>query len=76
MKIKVKVVPGAREQEVIQMSDGSLKIKLHSQPVKFKANKELIEVLADYYNVQKNKISIISGHTSSHKVVEIESGVK
>ena len=71
MKIKIKVVPGARKQEIIQMSDGSLKIKLHSQPVRFKANKELIEVLANYYNVQKDKISIVSGYSSRQKVIEI-----
>lgn len=71
MKIKVKVITGASKQEVTQMSDGLLKIKLCSQPIKFKANKELIEVLAGYCNVKKDKIFIISGHTSNHKIIEI-----
>ena len=59
MKIKVKVIPRASKQEIIKMADGSLKVKLCSQPVNFKANKELVEVLADYYKTKKQNVSIL-----------------
>ena len=75
MKIKVKVIPGSKKQEVIEMGDGTLRVKLCSQPLKGKANKELVELLASYYKVPKSEISIASGHTSKQKLVEVVSKI-
>ncbi len=59
--------------------EGSLKVKLTSAPVEGKANKELLEVLYDYFSktlpdIKKRDIKILKGKTSKTKVVEI-SGV-
>ncbi len=71
MRIKVKVIPGAPKAQIMAISKEELKVKVKSPPDKGKANRELIELLADYYSVAKSYIRIIRGETSRNKIVEI-----
>jgi uncharacterized protein len=71
-KITVRVKPNSKQQKIEEVEDGSLKIYLKSSPVNGKANKELIQMLADKYNVPKSHISIRLGLASRQKVVEID----
>ena len=70
--ITVKVIPKARRAGVTQNADGSLTIKLHAAPEKGKANKELIDLLAERFNVGKSDIEIVRGLTSHNKLVRIQ----
>ncbi len=72
MKKQIKVKPNSKQQNIIEMSDGSLIVHLKSPPVDGKANSELIAILAQKYNLPKYKINIKSGVSSRKKVVEIE----
>jgi len=71
MKIKVKVIPRAKKEK-IKKEDGIIKIYTSKPPVDGKANKSLIEMLADYLNVKKNAITITQGLKSRNKIVEID----
>ncbi len=71
MRIKVKVIPGAPKAQIMVISKEELKVKVKSPPDKGKANRELIELLAEHYGVAKSYIRIIRGETSRNKVVEI-----
>jgi uncharacterized protein len=71
-KITVVVKPNSKQQKIEEVEDGSLKVYLKSSPVNGKANKELIQVLAERYNVPKSHISIRLGLASRQKVVEID----
>jgi uncharacterized protein len=71
-KIIIRVKPNSKQQKIEEVEDGSLKIYLKSSPVNGKANKELIQMLADKYNVPKSHISIRLGLASRQKVVEID----
>ncbi|HEC88739.1 MAG TPA: DUF167 domain-containing protein [Thermoplasmata archaeon] len=68
--IKIKVIPNADKNEVIEEKD-RLKIKVVSPPVGGRANKEVIEVLAKFYGVKKKCIRIKKGLKSREKIVEI-----
>jgi uncharacterized protein len=70
-KIVVKVKPNSQQQKIEEAEDGSLKVYLKSSPVNGKANVELIQVLADRYDVPKSHIQIKLGLASRQKVVEI-----
>lgn len=70
MKIKVKVVTNADKNKVTTLGE-KLKVYVKSSPVKGKANKELIELLSDYYNVPKTSVAILKGEKSKHKLIEI-----
>lgn len=71
MLFNIKVIPNASKSRVVQEKD-LLKVYVKSPPVDGKANRELIEVLAEHYNVKKNTVEIVHGETSRMKVVRIE----
>ncbi len=71
MRVRVFVRPNSRRDEVIREGD-VLIISVTDPPRKGKANKKVVELLASYFKVKKSQVSIISGHRSREKVVEIE----
>jgi len=68
----VKVKPNSKQQAIILEDDGSLTVRLQSPPVDGKANKELIQVLAERFGVRKSQVSIHSGERSRMKRVEVD----
>lgn len=70
MKINVKVKPGAKSNKIVPEND-QLVVYLTDQPEKGKANKKLIAILSDYYNVSKSQITILRGQKSKEKLVDI-----
>jgi len=70
MRCSVYVRPGAQNEKVEKYSDG-YKVWVKEQPEKGRANKRVINVLAKYFEVPKQSIHIISGGTSSKKIIEI-----
>lgn len=71
MKIEVKVIPAARKN-AIRTESGMFKVYLTAPAVDGKANKALIEFLAEHYQVRKYQIQIIKGLKSRHKVIIIK----
>ena len=71
MRIALKAVPGAKMNMMKQTPQG-LVIYLTAPAVDGKANKALIEFLADHYEVAKSRVQIIRGEASRHKVVNID----
>ena len=77
MKISIKVIPNAKQNEVVDdsvdlLGARILKIKVNQPPEDGKANKAVIEVLAEYFKVRKSAVSIIYGETSRNKIIEIK----
>lgn len=70
MTVNVRVVTGARKNEVFSIENG-FKVYLNAPAVEGKANKALIEVLADYFKVKKSQVSIVKGLKGRRKIVEI-----
>lgn len=73
MKIKIRVLPRSSRNEVVgEMADGTLKVKLTAPPVDGRANEALIKLLADYLDINKSKIKIVTGAANKNKTVAIE----
>ena len=70
MKLMLKVIPGAKKNELKQ-AEGLCKIYLTAPPVDGKANEALIKFLAEYYQVKQSAIEILKGLKSRHKIVNI-----
>jgi len=70
MRINIKVIVGASRDEIETTSDG-LKVHLKEKAIKGKANKALIELLAEHLKVKKNQVRIVKGMTSSKKIIEM-----
>lgn len=70
MVINIKTIANAKQNKVKEEGQ-RYKVYLTAPPVEGKANKLLIEVLADYFKVKKDRVRILRGILSSNKTVEI-----
>ena len=70
MRLKITAIPNSKKPSVAKDGD-VLKVSVNTSPEKGKANDRLIEILAEYFNISRGGIKIISGHTSRNKTVEV-----
>ncbi|UCB45984.1 MAG: DUF167 domain-containing protein [Spirochaetota bacterium] len=70
--IEVKVHTGSSKRK-IEIKNGTYHIYTHANPVQGKANKDAIELVADYLGVAKSAVSIIRGVKSKNKAFKINS---
>lgn len=70
MAVSVKAVPRSSKAGIDGLyGDEALKVRIKSAPVDGKANKELVETMADAFGIAKSRVEIVSGGTSKHKRV-------
>ncbi len=69
MDIKVKA--GKNENKVIKRDFCNYEVWVKSPPTKGLANKELIKVLANYFNIKPHNLRLVKGLTSPQKIVEL-----
>lgn len=72
MILELHVQPGAKRSEFAGMHGDRVKLRLAAPAVEGKANAALIVFLADYFQVPKRNVSIVSGVKSRSKRVSIE----
>ena len=73
VRFKVKIIPGSAKNTVAGMlGDDTLKLKIAAAPEKGKANEELTDFLSEIFAVKSAQITIIAGHTSPRKIIEIK----
>ena len=70
MRIKVRVTPNAKTEEIVKKDDRLL-MNVKEPPREGKANKAVMRLLADYYNISQDCIVISSGSKSRDKVIEV-----
>jgi len=63
MLIRVYVTPNAREARVVKVSDDYFEVRVDERAVGGRANKRLLEILAEHFKVQK----IENLHTKRNK---------
>lgn len=68
-QVKIRVVPNASRNEVIEEEDGSLKVRVKAKAVEGKANQAVIEILAEYFGVRKPQVRILAGEKSRDKAI-------
>ncbi len=71
IQFKIKVLPRAAKNEISGIQGDALKLRLTAPPVDGAANEACVHFLAEWLNVPKKSVEIISGHTSQHKIVRI-----
>ena len=73
--LNIKVFPNAAKNEIGDVLGGYLRIRIASAPIKGKANKECLKLLAAFFQVKKSQVIFQKGETSRLKQVLIE-GIK
>lgn len=71
MKISVKVKTKAAQSSVQKLNNGSYAVSVREIPEKGKANRELIRLLAQYFQVPQNQVDIAKGAGGKQKIVQI-----
>lgn len=73
MRLTVLIKPNSAKGPLVELQqDGSLVVYVREVPEKGRANDALIKLLADHLDLPKSCVSIASGHTSRHKIIEID----
>ncbi|HSD12251.1 MAG TPA: DUF167 domain-containing protein [Patescibacteria group bacterium] len=69
--VEVQVRAGARERSLAADGAGGIKIKTPVAPEKGKANKDVVDMLAEHFKVPKSCVILLRGETSSKKRFKI-----
>ena len=68
--INIKVIANARKV-LVKEEAGNLKVYVAAPAVEGKANKAVIELLANYFGIKKGQIEITKGLQSKNKTINI-----
>ena len=71
MFAQVKVITNASRDEVIAQKNGTVVVKVTASPERGKANKRVMTLLAEHFNVPKSAVLIVKGKYQSKKVINI-----
>jgi uncharacterized protein (TIGR00251 family) len=71
MLIRVYVTPNAREARVVKVRDDYFEVRVDAMAVGGRANKRLLEILAEHFKVQRSRISILKGTKTRNKLVQV-----
>lgn len=72
MKVTVRVKSSSKKGNFVQPSlDGELLVHVREPAIDGKANRKVIELLSEYYEIPKTRIEIVRGLTNRIKVINI-----
>jgi uncharacterized protein len=69
--ISVRVTPNASQSEIVSREHGQWRVRLAASPIEGKANKALIQLIADEYGCAQNCVRIVRGLNSKIKTIDI-----
>ena len=74
--LDIKVLPGAPQSKILNLSAGRLRVKIAAAPEDGKANGELCAFLAKLLGCSRKAVSLCSGETSRLKTLRLPLSVK
>ncbi|MDD3386370.1 MAG: DUF167 family protein [Candidatus Pacebacteria bacterium] len=72
MLIKVKAFPLSKEEKIIKKNKDSFDVFVREEAERNMANKRIIEIISDYFEVPQNKVKMIKGFKESSKIFDIK----
>lgn len=70
-RLKLRIVPNAKRDEVVGEYGDAVKIKVAAPAVEGKANEALLVFVAEKTGIHRRDITLIAGEKSRDKVVEL-----
>jgi hypothetical protein len=71
IRLRVRVVPGARTTQVVGRLGDAWKLRVHAAPERGRANDEVVALLAETLGLPRADVRVVAGHTTRDKVVEL-----
>jgi len=72
VRVSVIVHPNSKKTRIEKDLMGMLHVYVNAPPLEGKANKAVIDVLADFFKNKKNEIFLLSGAKSKNKIFEVK----
>ncbi|EPD86912.1 hypothetical protein HMPREF1529_00088 [Microbacterium sp. oral taxon 186 str. F0373] len=72
MQFSVHVKPGSRKGPLVEQDAEGLTVFVRERAVDGAANDAVMRVLADHFGVAPRDVTILRGHASRHKRVEVD----
>jgi hypothetical protein len=72
MRIFVSVKANAKREKVEKLDENHYKVSVNAPPKEGKANKAVVDALAEHLGISKINIALLSGATSKEKIFEID----
>jgi hypothetical protein len=72
VKISVRVKPNARQEKIEKVNESHFLIRVKEKPQEGKANKAVIKILAEYFDIPQSEIILLRGQTAREKFFEIK----
>jgi uncharacterized protein (TIGR00251 family) len=70
--LEIKVRARSKEPGVEKLADRSFLVRVAAPPDRGRANREVLERLADFLDVPPSRLKIVQGETSSSKRIRFE----
>jgi hypothetical protein len=68
----VKTVPNSKKHGVERIGEDDFKVKVDAKAEGGKANRRLVEIVAEFFQVPKSSVRIVKGFKSRSKIIEIK----
>ena len=71
-RYSVHAKPGSSKGPLVEVGqDGTLTVYLKARAVDGAANEALVDALAEHFEVRRADVTIVRGHSSRHKIVDV-----
>ncbi|AAF39489.1 DUF167 domain-containing protein [Chlamydia trachomatis] len=74
--LEIRVTTKARENKVVSLEDGILRVRVTEAPERGKANDAVVALLAKFLSIPKNDVTLIAGEASRRKKVLLPRAIK
>ena len=71
VRVCLRVNPGASRAEIVGRHGDAWKVRVTAPPDRGRANEAVVALLADTLAVDRSDVTLVSGHASRDKIVEI-----
>ncbi|PIR21721.1 MAG: YggU family protein [Deltaproteobacteria bacterium CG11_big_fil_rev_8_21_14_0_20_45_16] len=72
LKLTIHLRPNSKKEAIEKIGENEYKIKVSAPAVDGKANSKLIKLLSESFGWRPSSISILKGHTSRKKIIQVE----
>ena len=72
MYIRVRVLTDAREESLSKISDDHFDLRVREKAERNMANRRVIQMIAEHFEVPVHKVRIINGHHALGKILSVD----
>jgi len=72
MYIKAKVQPNSKKELFEKITEDTFAISVREKAIQNRANKRVIELFSNHFNLPVGSVRMVSGHRSPSKIITIE----